>query len=146
MVLQWHALLKVAIKGFFMISNLVNLRLVAIFVFRNIWLMVFTILIFIFMNPVVSRAKYEELVAQNPQMPHYYIDEAHEKIPAGWMIDQCGWKGRSLGRAGVHDKQALVLVNRGGATGNEVVALCREIQRDVKEKFGIDISPEVNIV
>ena len=99
-----------------------------------------------FMNPVVSRAKYEELVAQNPQMPHYYIDEAHEKIPAGWMIDQCGWKGRSLGRAGVHDKQALVLVNRGGATGNEVVALCREIQRDVKEKFGIDISPEVNIV
>ena len=99
-----------------------------------------------FMNPVVSRAKYEELVAQYPQMPHYYIDEAHEKIPAGWMIDQCGWKGRSLGRAGVHDKQALVLVNRGGATGNEVVALCREIQRDVKEKFGIDISPEVNIV
>ena len=99
-----------------------------------------------FMNPVVSRAKYEELVAQYPQMPHYYIDEAHEKIPAGWMIDQCGWKGRSLGRAGVHDKQALVLVNRGGATGNEVVALCREIQRDVKEKFGIAISPEVNIV
>lgn len=99
-----------------------------------------------FMNPVVPRAKYDELIAQYPQMPHYFIDEAHEKIPAGWMIDQCGWKGRSLGRAGVHDKQALVLVNRGGATGDEIVALCRQIQLDVKEKFGIEIHPEVNII
>ena len=62
------------------------------------------------------------------------------------MIEQCGWKGRSLGRAGVHDKQALVLVNRGGATGAEIVALCRAIQQDVREKFGIEIHPEVNIV
>jgi UDP-N-acetylmuramate dehydrogenase len=62
------------------------------------------------------------------------------------MIDQCGWKGRSLGRAGVHDKQALVLVNRGGATGQEIVDLCNTIRADVKEKFGIDIHPEVNIV
>ena len=99
-----------------------------------------------FMNPVVSRAKFEALLAQYPQMPHYYIDNDHEKVPAGWMIDQCGWKGKSLGRAGVHDKQALVLVNRGGATGSEVVALCREIQRDVKEKFDIEIQPEVNII
>ena len=98
-----------------------------------------------FMNPVVSREKFEALLAQNPQMPHYYIDEEHEKIPAGWMIEQCGWKGRSLGRAGVHDKQALVLVNRGGATGEEIVVLCRQIQHDVKDKFGIDIQPEVNI-
>ena len=99
-----------------------------------------------FMNPVVNRAKFEALLAQYPQMPHYYINEEHEKIPAGWMIDQCGWKGKSLGRAGVHDKQALVLVNRGGATGSEVVALCRQIQRDVKEKFDIEIFPEVNII
>ena len=99
-----------------------------------------------FMNPVVSRAKYDELAAQYPQMPHYTIDAGHEKIPAGWMIDQCGWKGRSLGRAGVHDKQALVLVNRGGATGQEVVALCQAIQHDVQQKFGIDIHPEVNII
>ena len=99
-----------------------------------------------FMNPVVSRQKYEELAAQYPMMPHYTIDSEHEKIPAGWMIDQCGWKGRSLGRAGVHDKQALVLVNRGGATGQEIVDLCNAIRTDVKERFGIDIHPEVNVI
>jgi UDP-N-acetylmuramate dehydrogenase len=99
-----------------------------------------------FMNPVVSREKYEELAAQFADMPHYKVDEQHEKIPAGWMIDQCGWKGRTMGRAGVHPKQALVLVNLGGATGSEIVALCNAIQQDVKVKFGIDIHPEVNII
>lgn len=99
-----------------------------------------------FMNPVVSRACYERLAAQYPEMPHYTVDPQHEKIPAGWMIEQCGWKGRSLGRAGVHDRQALVLVNRGGATGQEVVALCRTIQQEVRTKFGVEIEPEVNIV
>lgn len=98
-----------------------------------------------FMNPIVSTLKYMELAQQYPGMPHFTIDAEHEKIPAGWMIDQCGWKGRSLGRAGVHDKQALVLVNRGGATGNEVVTLCNAICTDVKAKFDIDIHPEVNI-
>lgn len=99
-----------------------------------------------FMNPVVSREKYERLALQNEGMPHYTIDAAHEKIPAGWLIDQCGWKGRSLGRAGVHSKQALVLVNLGGATGNEIVALCEQIRHDVRERFDIDIHPEVNII
>jgi UDP-N-acetylmuramate dehydrogenase len=99
-----------------------------------------------FMNPIVTRKKYETLVAQYPEMPHYKVDTRHEKIPAGWMIEQCGWKGKSLGRAGVHDKQALVLVNRGGATGAEIVALCEAIRADVKTKFGIDIHPEVNII
>ena len=99
-----------------------------------------------FMNPVVSRQKYEELAAQYPQMPHYTVDTDYEKIPAGWMIEQCGWKGKSLGRAGVHDKQALVLVNLGGATGQEIVDLCESIRKDVSDKFGIDIHPEVNII
>ena len=99
-----------------------------------------------FMNPVVSRQKYEELAAQYPQMPHYTVDTDYEKIPAGWMIEQCGWKGKSLGRAGVHDKQALVLVNLGGATGQEIVDLCESIRKDVSDKFGIDIHPEVNVI
>lgn len=99
-----------------------------------------------FMNPVVTRSKYEQLAALYPDMPHYCVDSSHEKIPAGWLIDQCGWKGRQMGRAGVHPKQALVLVNLGGATGQEIVALCEAIRSDVKEKFGIAIHPEVNIV
>lgn len=99
-----------------------------------------------FMNPIVTREKYEKLAAEYPDMPHYKVDALHEKIPAGWMIDQCGWKGKTMGRAGVHDKQALVLVNRGGATGAEIVALCDTIRKDVKDRFGIDIYPEVNIV
>ena len=99
-----------------------------------------------FMNPVVSREKFESLLELYPQMPHYHVDEQHEKIPAGWMIDQCGWKGRTVGRAGVHARQALVLVNRGGATGREIVDLCDAIRKDIFDRFGIDIHPEVNII
>ena len=99
-----------------------------------------------FMNPIVSRETYELLAKQYEGMPHYDVDDDHVKIPAGWMIDRCGWKGKSLGRAGVHDKQALVLVNLGGATGAEIVALCEAIRKDVKGRFGIEIHPEVNIV
>lgn len=100
-----------------------------------------------FMNPVVSREKFESLLEQYPQMPHYHIDERHEKIPAGWMIDQCGWKGRGISDvAAVHKNQALVLVNKGGAKGADIVRLSDAIRKDVKEKFGIDIYPEVNFV
>ena len=99
-----------------------------------------------FMNPIVSRGKYEALAKQYKGMPHYEVDDDHIKIPAGWMIDQCGWKGKSLGRAGVHDKQALVLVNLGGATGAEIVTLYETVRADVKAKFGIEIYPEVNII
>ncbi len=98
-----------------------------------------------FMNPVVDTAHFERLVAQYPDMPHYCIDDDYVKIPAGWMIDQCGWRGRTVGNVGVHANQALVLVNRGGATGAEVVELYKAIQRNVKDRFGIDIYPEVNI-
>ena len=99
-----------------------------------------------FMNPVVKREKMEALLADNPLMPHYHVDETHEKIPAGWLIEQCGWKGKALGSAAVYERQALVLVNRGSATGADIVALCRAIQRDVETRFGIKLQPEVNIV
>jgi len=99
-----------------------------------------------FMNPIVSREKFEALAAVYTQMPHYRLSDKEEKIPAGWLIDQCGWKGRQLGPAAVYEKQALVLVNTGGATGGDIVALCEAIQEDVKRKFGIELKPEVNIV
>ena len=99
-----------------------------------------------FMNPVVERQYFVRLATRWPQMPYYDVDEEHVKIPAAWLIDQCGWKGRTMGRAGVHDRQALVLVNCGGATGDEIVSLCRAIQFDVEQRFGIVIQPEVNIV
>ena len=99
-----------------------------------------------FMNPVSSRKHFEALLVDYPLMPHYEVDAESIKIPAAWMIDQCGWKGKRLGRAGVHDKQALVLVNLGGAVGTEVIALSEAIQKSVYEKFGINILPEVNFI
>lgn len=99
-----------------------------------------------FMNPVVPYTLFESLLAVYPRMPHYIIDAERVKIPAAWLIDQCGWKGKRLGNAGVHDKQALVLVNCGGATGKEIIRLSENIQQSVSEKFGIVISPEVNFI
>ena len=99
-----------------------------------------------FMNPVISKAHFNELLAQYPQMPHYFVSETEEKVPAGWLIDQCGWKGKQIGNAGVHDKQALVLVNKGGATGAEIVYLAEQIQASVKTKFGIELRAEVNYI
>lgn len=99
-----------------------------------------------FMNPIVPRAVMEHIREAYPQMPFYEVDTERVKIPAGWMIEQCGWKGRALGRVAVHDKQALVLVNLGGATGREIIALSDAVRHDVKEKFGVDIHPEVNFI
>lgn len=99
-----------------------------------------------FMNPMVSRAQYEALQREYPDMPHYELESGDVKIPAAWLIDRCGWKGRQWGRAGVHDRQALVLVNRGGATGEEIMELAGKIQEDVCRKFGVRISPEVNYI
>ena len=98
-----------------------------------------------FVNPVVPRAMYESLQAAYPDMPHYEVGNG-VKIPAGWLIEQCGWKGRSLGPAGVYHKQALVLVNLGGATGKDIVALSDAIRKDVLDRFGITIYPEVNFI
>lgn len=99
-----------------------------------------------FMNPIVPRTRFEELLKDYPEMPHYEVDADRVKIPAAWMIDRCGWKGKQMGRAGVHDKQALVLVNLGGAVGAEVIDLSEAIQKSVSDKFGIKISPEVNFI
>ncbi len=99
-----------------------------------------------FKNPVIENEVFDKLLAQYPNMPHYVVDKGHTKIPAGWMIEQCGWKGKSLGRAGVYEKQSLVLVNRGGAEPQEIVRLCRTIIEDVEKKFGIRIEPEVNLI
>lgn len=98
-----------------------------------------------FMNPVVSLEKFKELQNTYPQMPYYEV-EGGIKIPAGWMIEQCGWKGKSLGKAAVHDKQALVLVNCGGASGRDILQLCDAVRESVKNKFGIEIYPEVNVI
>ena len=99
-----------------------------------------------FMNPIVPLAQFEDLLKEYPDMPFYKVGADRVKIPAGWMIDRCGWKGKRLGNAGVHDKQALVLVNLGGATGSEVVKQAEEVVRSVKEKFGVAIHPEVNFI
>lgn len=99
-----------------------------------------------FMNPIVPRTQFEALQCEYPGMPHYDVGADCVKIPAGWMIEQCGWKGKSLGPAAVHDRQALVLVNLGGAAGADIVALSDAVRAAVREKFGIDIHPEVNFI
>ncbi len=99
-----------------------------------------------FMNPIISRDLLNTLKQSYPDIPFYEINMATVKLPAAWIIDQCGWKGKRIGNAGVHDKQALVLVNKGGATGEEIIRLSKEIQASVKDKFGIDIHPEVNFI
>ena len=99
-----------------------------------------------FKNPVVSREKAERLLSDYPTMPHYPADEGKVKLAAGWLIEQAGWKGKSLGPAAVHDRQALVLVNKGGASGSDIQRLCEAIQKDINERFGIKLEPEVNFI
>ncbi|MFB0937221.1 MAG: UDP-N-acetylmuramate dehydrogenase [Propionivibrio sp.] len=95
-----------------------------------------------FHNPVVAAAAAERLLASHPGLPHYPQPDGRVKLAAGWLIEQAGWKGRDLGPVGMYEKQALVLVNRGGATGADVVALMQAVQRDVAEKFGVELTPE----
>ncbi len=95
-----------------------------------------------FKNPVVSAAKRNELLARHPALVSYAQADGSYKLAAGWLIDQCGWKGKSLGAAGVHEKQALVLVNRGGARGVEILQLAQKIRADVLANYGVAIEPE----
>lgn len=99
-----------------------------------------------FMNPIISEDYYKSLCAKFPEIPSYKLDDNRRKIPAAWLIEQCGWKGRALGNAGVHAKQPLVLVNLGSATAQEIQELSKQIVADVNEKFGISIHPEVLFV
>ena len=95
-----------------------------------------------FKNPVVSGEHCARLLAQFPALVHHAQADGSEKLAAGWLIDQCGWKGRSLGAAGVYPKQALVLVNNGGATGEDVQRLAAAIQADVLARYGVQLEPE----
>jgi UDP-N-acetylmuramate dehydrogenase len=99
-----------------------------------------------FKNPVVSPEQCRDIIARDPHIVHYPIDGGRFKLAAGWLIDACGWKGKTIGRAGVYEKQALVLVNRGGASGAEVVTLARAIQESVYGRFGIRLEPEPVVV
>ena len=99
-----------------------------------------------FKNPVVGAAAAERLLAEYPDMPHYPAPEGRVKLAAGWLIDRAGMKGSRKGAVGVHERQALVLVNHGGATGGEVIAFAHEVQERVRGKFGIEIDTEVNIL
>lgn len=99
-----------------------------------------------FMNPVVPVSKFEALAAEYPDMPHYPAAEGFVKLSAGWMIDKCGLKGVSRGHAGVYEKQALVLVNLGGATAEEILALAKEVIAAVEKIFGVTLRPEVQII
>jgi len=95
-----------------------------------------------FHNPVISSTTAEQLLLAYPGLPHYPQADGRMKLAAGWLIEQAGWKGRNLGLVGMYEKQALVLVNRGSATGGDVVALMQAVQHDVREKFGVELIPE----
>lgn len=99
-----------------------------------------------FKNPVVSAEQCRDIIARDPHIVHYPLADGSYKLAAGWLIDACGWRGKSIGRAAVYDKQALVLVNRGGASGAEVLILARAIQESVYGRFGIRLEPEPVVV
>ena len=99
-----------------------------------------------FMNPVISEHEFNIIRSNYPDVPSYPAPDGMVKVPAGWLIEKTGWKGRSLGPAAVYEKQALVLVNKGGATGADIKHLADTIIKDVKEKFGITLLTEVNYI
>ena len=99
-----------------------------------------------FKNPVVSKEKFKAINDHYNNVPSFPVDEYHVKIPAGWLIEKCGWKGKRLGDAGVHCEQALVLVNYGNATAHDIMEIAGEITHDIAEKFGIFIEKEVNVI
>jgi UDP-N-acetylmuramate dehydrogenase len=99
-----------------------------------------------FKNPVVSKAQFLKIQEKHPNIPSYVVSDEEVKIPAGWLIEQAGFKGKRFGNFGVHEKQALVLVNYGNATGLEIYQLAVKIQETILQKFGITLEIEVNII
>lgn len=99
-----------------------------------------------FKNPVIDANQFENLKKKYPDIPSYAQPNGDVKVPAGWLIEQCGWKGSKEGDIGVHKNQALVLVNYGGGKGSEIRDLALRVQASVEEKFGITITPEVNVI
>ena len=99
-----------------------------------------------FKNPTIAKERLQQLQKSYPLVPSYPSDNQNVKVPAGWLIEQCGWKGKRMNNVGVHPLQALVLVNYGGGTGEEILQLAEQIQSSVKEKFHVSLTPEVNII
>ncbi len=99
-----------------------------------------------FKNPVISIEHFEEIKRKHPKVPSYPVSETEIKVPAGWLIEQAGFKGKRFGEYGVHEKQALVLVNYGNASGKDIHKLALEIQKNIKEVFGIALEIEVNVI
>ena len=99
-----------------------------------------------FLNPVINKNHFEKLQQQYPDMPFYDLHDGTFKVPAGWLIEQCGWKGKSVGKVAVHGSQALVLINKGGANGLDIINLSDSIRASVREKFEIELTPEVNLI
>ncbi|MEX6625571.1 UDP-N-acetylmuramate dehydrogenase [Tenacibaculum salmonis] len=99
-----------------------------------------------FKNPVISKLQFEKIKKDFPNIPSYKVSDTEIKVPAGWLIEKCGFKGKKFGNYGVHEKQALVLVNYGNATGIEIYKLAQNIQKTIKDTFSIDLEIEVNII
>lgn len=98
-----------------------------------------------FKNPILTLEAYARLLTLTSDAPSYSVDGNHVKVPAGWLIDQCGWKGKQIGQVATHDKQALVIVNKGTDNGAEILAFSKQIQASVLDRFGVRLTPEVNI-
>ena len=99
-----------------------------------------------FKNPTITQQHYTLLLEEYPKLPGYHSINQQVKVPAGWLIEQAGWKGKRFDHVGVHEQQALVLVHYGGAHGDEILQLANKIQHDVEEKFGVTLTPEVNVI